>query len=97
VHSTSDIPYEDQLRLTFEMASVGMALVRPDGAWLRVNPRLCDLLGYTSEELLGSTFQSITHPDDLNLDLQYVAQVLAGEISRYQMEKRYLHKDGTAA
>jgi two-component system cell cycle sensor histidine kinase/response regulator CckA len=97
VHSASDIPYEDQLRLTFEMASVGMALVRPDGAWLRVNPRLCDLLGYTSEELLGSTFQSITHPDDLNLDLQYVAQVLAGEISRYQMEKRYLHKDGTAA
>ena len=71
-----------------------MALVAPNGAWLRVNHSVCDLTGYTEAELLQLTFQDITHPDDLDLDLSYVRKMLAGEIDTYQMQKRYFHKTG---
>lgn len=79
----------------FEQAAVGIALVAPDGRWLRVNPRLCEIVGYSREELLTKTFQDITHPDDLAPDLAYVRQMLSREISRYSMEKRYIRKDGS--
>ena len=62
--------------------------------WLKVNPPLCEIVGYTSDELLAIDFQTITHPDDLQADLASVHQILAGEISTYQMEKRYFHKGG---
>jgi PAS domain S-box-containing protein len=78
----------------FMYAAIGMALVAPDGHWLKVNQSGCDIVGYTEEELLTKTFQDITHPDDLDTDLAYVAQLLAGEIDSYQMEKRYFHKCG---
>jgi PAS domain S-box-containing protein len=84
---------EAQFRATFEQAAVGIAHVGLDGAWIRVNQRLCDIVGYTSEELLQKTFQDITHPDDLDTDLKYVQQILAGEIQTYAMEKRYIRKD----
>jgi diguanylate cyclase (GGDEF)-like protein/PAS domain S-box-containing protein len=71
-----------------------MALVAPDGRWLQVNQSLCKLVGYTEQELLATTFQAITHPDDLETDLMYVRQMLAGAIQTYQMEKRYFHKSG---
>lgn len=71
-----------------------MALVAPDGRWLRVNRSLCQLVGYSEEELLKRSFQDITHPDDLDADLSSVGQVLRGEIESYQMEKRYFRKDG---
>lgn len=86
---------EECLRATFEQAAVGMAHVAPDGHWLRVNQRLCDIVGYTPAELLRCSFQDITHPDDLALDLDYVRQMLSGEIDRYSMEKRYLRQDGS--
>ena len=70
---------EQRFRATFEQAAVGIAHVAPDGRWLRVNQRLCDIVGYTREELLELTFQDITHPDDLNTDLEFVHQVLAGK------------------
>ncbi|CRI63704.1 putative PAS/PAC sensor hybrid histidine kinase [Thiocapsa sp. KS1] len=79
---------------TFEQAAVGIAMVAPDGRWLRVNERLCHILGYGAEELLGLTFQDITHPDDLEMDLDSVRRVLAEEIDHYAMEKRYIRKDG---
>jgi len=69
--------------------------VAPDGSWLRVNQALCDLVGYSEEELLKLTFQDITHPDDLEKDLHFVQQMLAGEIENYSMEKRYFRKEGT--
>jgi PAS domain S-box-containing protein len=84
---------ETQFRATFEQAAVGIAHVGLEGAWLRVNQRLCDIVGYTSDELLHKTFQDITHPDDLDTDNNYVRQILSGEIQTYSMEKRYIRKD----
>jgi len=84
---------EERFRGTFEQAAVGIAQVGLDGRWLHVNQRLCDIVGYTREELLRCTFQDITHPEDLNTDLGFVRQVLAGEISTYSMEKRYIRQD----
>jgi PAS domain S-box-containing protein len=86
---------EGRFRATFEQAAVGIAHVGPDGRWQRVNRRLCDIVGYTREELLERTFQDITHPDDLDTDLGYLQQVLAGEIPTYSREKRYIRKDGS--
>src|SRR6266436_1932993 len=79
----------------FEFAAIGMALVSPEGKWLRVNRSVCKITGYNEAEMLERTFQDITHPDDLELDLENVRKMLAGEIETYQMEKRYYRKDGT--
>lgn len=84
---------EERFRLAFEAAAVGMAHVAPDGAWLRVNAELSRIVGYGREELLGLTFQDITHPDDLGADLRHVERMLRGEVSTYSMEKRYVRKD----
>ncbi len=86
---------EEVSRAAFEQAGVGMAQVGTDGRWLRVNDKLCAILGYQREELLQMTFQDVTHPEDLEADLNYVRQVLSGEIKTYSMEKRYIRKDGT--
>ena len=85
---------QELLRGAFDYAAIGMALVATDGRWLQVNRALCDIVGYSEQELLATTFQAITHPDDLEADLNYVRQMLAGEIRTYQMEKRYFHKLG---
>ena len=85
---------EERFRSAFGDASIGMALVGTDGRWLQVNRALCEIVGYTNAELLATTFQAITHPDDLEADLAYVRRVLAGELRTYHMEKRYFHKDG---
>ena len=86
---------EQRFRSTFEQAAVGIAHVAPDGSWQRVNQKLCDIVGYTRDELMRLTFQDITHPDDLDTDLAYVEQMLAGEIRTYSMEKRYIRKDSS--
>jgi PAS domain S-box-containing protein len=85
---------ERRFRRSFESAAIGMALVSPDGRFIEVNDSLCEIVGYTAEQLVEKTFQEITHPDDLDLDLEYLGQVLAGEIASYQLEKRYFHADG---
>lgn len=87
---------EQRFRATFEQAAMGIAMVTLDGHWLRVNDRLCQIVGYDREELLGGTFLQITHPDDLEADLANARRVLAREIESYTMEKRYLRKDGGA-
>ena len=81
-------------RKAFDQAAIGMALVGLDGRWLRVNPALCKIVGYSEQELLVTDFQTITHPEDLDGDLNYVQQMLNQKIRSYQMEKRYLHKAG---
>lgn len=85
---------EDRFRTTFEQAAVGIAHVSLKGRFLRVNRRLCDILGYTTAELMALSFQQITHPDDLDADISNVQKVLADEIQNYRMEKRYMRKDG---
>src|ERR671921_1045873 len=85
---------EQRFRGSFERAATGMALVGTEGHFLRVNRSLCEILGYTERELLGKTFQEITHPDDLEIDQEHLRQLLAGEIRTYQTEKRYFHKEG---
>ncbi len=85
---------ETRFRNTFDFASIGMAIVALDGKWLQANKALCELLGYTEPELKQRSFQDVTHPEDLASDLGQVARVLGGEIGTYQMEKRYVHKDG---
>lgn len=84
---------ERQFRASFETAAIGMALVGIDGNWLKVNQSLCHILGYSQEELLKLTFQNITHPDDLELDLNHVRELLGGICNHYQMEKRYFNKN----
>ena len=64
-----DIEYLSLFENAFQNAPIGMALVSPTGHWLEVNHSLCKLLGYSKDELVGSTFQEITHRDDLELDL----------------------------
>src|SRR5919107_292163 len=85
---------EQRFRGSFERAATGMALVGTDGRFLRVNKSLCEILGYPERELLGKTFQEITHPDDLEADLEHLRRLVAGEARTYQTEKRYLHQDG---
>ncbi|MBT9591412.1 MAG: PAS domain S-box protein [Thiobacillus sp.] len=85
---------EARFAATFEQAAVGIAMVSPEGHWLRVNQKLCDIVGYAEPELLSKTFQDITHPDDLETDIGYLHQMLAREIEHYAMEKRYCHKNG---
>ena len=86
---------EERFRATFEQAAVGIAHIAVDGGWLRANQRLCDMVGYSREELLRLTFQDITHPDDLNGDLELFQAVIAGERDSYSMEKRYFRKNGS--
>ncbi|MDP3280566.1 MAG: PAS domain S-box protein [Nitrosomonas sp.] len=86
---------EARFQATFEQAAVGMAIVSPEGHWLRVNNKLCEIVGYSHDELMALTFQDITHAGDLNADLDYVRKTLAGEITTYSMEKRYLCKDSS--
>jgi len=86
---------ERAFRGNFEYAGIGMALVSMKGEWLRVNRRLCSILGYTENELMQLTFQDITHPDDLENDLSLLRKLIKGKSTHYQMEKRYFHKNGS--
>lgn len=83
-----------RLRATFEQAAVGMAQACLEGKLLLVNQKLCDFFGYSRSELIGKKFQEITYGEDLELELQYLHQLLTGEIEYYAMEKRYIRKDG---
>lgn len=84
----------EQFKGAFEYSAIGMALVSTEGKWLKVNKSVCDTVGYEEEELLRTTFQEITHPEDLDIDLEHLGEMLRGERETYQMEKRYFHKQG---
>jgi PAS domain S-box-containing protein len=85
---------EQQFRVAFTHSAIGMALVSLDGHFLQVNHTLCQMLGYSETELLSTDFQSLTVTEDLAPDLAYVRKAIAGGISHFEIEKRYLHKDG---
>lgn len=78
----------------FEFAAIGMALVSPEGRWIRVNRALCEILGYSEKELKSLSFQDLTAPEDLETDLGFVREMLEGRRETYQMEKRYRHAKG---
>ncbi|WP_169795448.1 diguanylate cyclase [Dechloromonas denitrificans] len=86
---------EIRFRATFDQAAVGMAHVSLEGKWLHVNDRICEILAYPRDVLLGLTFQEITYPPDLHTDLDYLQQLLVGSIPSYSMEKRYVRRDAT--
>lgn len=86
---------EELYRSTFDLAAVGIAHVSPDGQWLRVNKKLCKIVGYSEEELSKMRFQDITHPDDISTDVADAEKVRTGALDAYSMEKRYIRKDGS--
>ena len=86
---------EGRFRAVFEQAAVGVAMVGPDGRWLLVNRKLCDLLGHTMEELLRHTYQENCSPDDLAADEELFQSALSGAIDSYALEKRLLRRDGS--
>jgi diguanylate cyclase (GGDEF)-like protein/PAS domain S-box-containing protein len=85
---------DEQLRSAFDHAPIGMALVDLHGGCLHVNPALCAILGYSADELSGRAFHEITHPDDLDADVELFGELLGGRVPSYQLEKRYLRGDG---
>lgn len=85
---------EAHFRTAFDYAVIGMALVSPEGRWLRVNQSLSQIVGYGEDELLRTDFQAITHRDDLGRDLAEVYRMVTGEILTFQLEKRFIHKHG---
>ena len=91
---SGQLDQEQLYRLTFENTAVGIAQANKNGQLLDVNNKVLDITGYTKEELLQKTFQEITHPDDLEVDLQYVEAIYRREIDSFSMEKRYIRKDG---
>ena len=86
---------ERKFRAIYEQAPTGIAILDSlSGRFTQINRRYCDITGYSQEEMLERNFQELTHPDDLQADLGYMQQLLAGQISSFQMEKRYIRKDG---
>jgi diguanylate cyclase (GGDEF)-like protein/PAS domain S-box-containing protein len=85
---------ERHFRAYFERSMVGMAASLPDKSWVEVNDALCEMLGYTREELMTRTWASMTHPDDLAGNEEIFGRLLRGEINEFSIEKRFLRKDG---
>ena len=85
---------EERFRTAFENAPIGVALVDLSRRYLRVNYALCEMLGYSEEELLEKTSQEITHPEDLEKSAERTRQALENEVGSYHLEKRYIHADG---
>lgn len=85
---------EERFKGTFDHSAIGMAIVSHEGRLLQVNDSICSIWGYSREELLQKTFQEITYPPDLESDMDFFREILAGKRASYQLEKRYIHKKG---
>src|SRR5690606_12716779 len=83
-----------QYTATFEQAAAGITHVDSQGHLLRINQQFCDMVGYTRDELRHMRFQDITHPDDIAEDERLMGLTVAGKISQYTLEKRYIHRAG---
>jgi rsbT co-antagonist protein RsbR len=82
-------------RRYFDFAQIGMTTTSLEAGWLEFNQRLCDMLGYTPEELRRTNWVELTHPDDLSIDMEQFRKVTTGEIQRYSVDKRFIRKDGS--
>jgi len=85
---------EERFRKYFELGLIGMAITSPQKGWMEVNQRLCDMFGYSRQELLKKTWLELTHPNDVEPELTQFAKLLEGEIDGYSLEKRFIRKDG---
>ncbi|ANG93435.1 diguanylate cyclase [Enterobacteriaceae bacterium 155047] len=85
---------EERFRNAMEYSAIGMALVSIEGQWLQANKALCQFLGYNQAELHSLTFQQLTWPEDLNNDLEFMDQLVRGDINSYSLEKRYYTRNG---
>jgi PAS domain S-box-containing protein len=85
---------EQRFRSYFELPLVGIAISSPDKGWLEANDKLCDIFGYSRQELRQMTWAELTHPDDLPADVEQFQRVLAGEIEGYSLDKRFIRKEG---
>lgn len=85
---------EERFGNAFRYSPHGMAFVSLDGRWLRVNQSLCDMLGYTEQELLTRTFRDVTHPEDIAADTEQMQLLISGQNMKYNRIKRYYRKDG---
>lgn len=83
-----------RFRATFERSAIGIAHVDAEGRWLEANQELCELVGYSSDELTSMTVRELTHPDDFAADLECIHRVLADDVRAYSLQKRYIRKDG---
>ena len=92
--SDSLLKSEERLKQTEDFSLIMVTHVGLDGRWLKVPKTLCNLLGYTREELLEDTFKSVTHPDDFMADWSQCQRLIRGEIKSFELEKRYIRKDG---
>jgi PAS domain S-box-containing protein len=85
---------QERIRQFFELPLIGMAITLPSANWLHFNDKLCELLGYSREELFNQNWQALTHPDDLAENIKLFEQLLTGKISEYTLDKRFIRKDG---
>ncbi len=85
---------EERLARTEEFSLVMATRVALDGRWLKVPPTLCQLLGYDEKDLLSQSFKAVTHPDDFEKDWQQCQRLIRGDIQSFELEKRYIHRDG---
>ncbi|MFZ4777828.1 MAG: PAS domain S-box protein [Terrimicrobiaceae bacterium] len=85
---------EARFRKYFELPLHGRCITSPEKGWIEVNDRLCEILGYSREELLGRTWAEMTHPEDLAADVAQFERIVSGEIEQYKLEKRFIRKDG---
>jgi PAS domain S-box-containing protein len=93
-HSSLPLTRDQQLRAVFEFAGVGIGVTALDGRFVEVNPRFCEILGYSVEELRSRTFLDVTYPEELEATRAYMQDLIAGRIPSYKLEKRYIRSDG---
>lgn len=86
---------QENFQAYFNMGTVGMCVTSPERRWIEANARLCQMLGYTTGELDNLTWSELTHPDDLDLDLALYNQILDNQRDSYQLDKRFIRKDGS--
>jgi len=85
---------EEQFRSYYELGLIGMAMIAPDKHWMQFNDRLCEILGYSREELAAKTWDELTHPDDLEANKAQIRQAALGKAEGYSLHKRYIHRNG---
>lgn len=81
-------------KTVFDKTAVGIAQITPDGQFVKLNDKFCEIVGYSENGLLNKNFRDITHPEDIHLDEKHITEVLAGKKDAFEIEKRYIHKNG---